>query len=73
VLVLVLARDPFAALGRLDAAAPFKGMAVRAADGPLLVIDSALAAYARAEYDVAERQLARASAGNAEPGVVLPA
>lgn len=69
VIVLVLSRDPFAALGRIDAAAPFQGMAVRAAAGPLLVIDSALAAYAREDYRTAERQLARASAGNAEPGV----
>jgi uncharacterized protein HemY len=69
VIVLVLSRDPFAELGRLDAAAPFQGMAVRAAAGPLLVIDSALAAYARADYHMAERQLARASTGNAEPGV----
>ncbi|NJD08889.1 MAG: zf-HC2 domain-containing protein [Gemmatimonadetes bacterium] len=69
VLLLLLPRNPYASLGRVDTAAPYKGIPTRAAEGALLVVDSALAAYGRGDLAQAEAQLTRAATDDAEPGV----
>jgi len=69
VLLVLLPRNPYSSLGRVPAAAPYQGIPIRAAEGALLVVDSALAAYTRGDLRQAEAQLARAATENAEPGV----